>query len=213
MGALIPLMVLGTVIVYSLKMDTSTLIVELAKAGAWPVASLVLASMFRRPLASLVQGLKLKRLKRGDWEADFHEALGEAKREVAALPPVADASIAPKLIDAEEVPPGPAAVGAMVVAWNQIEAAITEAAHEAGSTAVRFPEQVRALAEKGALAVPTVDAINGLRQLRNLAVHAPEPVEPEKVREFLRMANAVLFALSLNVKKFVAGDARKKLTG
>ena len=74
-----------------------------------------------------MQGLKLKRLKRGDWEADFHEALGEAKREVAALP--ADASIAPMLIEAEEAPTGPAAVGAMVAAWNQIEAAITEAAH------------------------------------------------------------------------------------
>jgi hypothetical protein len=194
-------------------MDTSTLIVELVKAGAWPATSLMLALMFRRPLASLVHGLKLKRLKRGDWEADFEGALGEAKREVAALLPVVDASATPKLIEAEEVPSGPAAVGAMVTAWNEIEAAITEAAREAGVTSVRFPEQVRALADKGALAVPTVDAINGLRQLRNLAVHAPEPVEPEKVREFLRMANAVLFALSLNVKKFVAGDARKKLTG
>jgi uncharacterized protein YutE (UPF0331/DUF86 family) len=122
-------------------------------------------------------------------------------------------STAPKVIEAEEVPTGPAAVGTMIAAWNQIEAAVSDAARGAGVAAERFPEQVRALAEKGALAVPTVDAINGLRQLRNLAVHAPEPLEPEKVREFLRMANAVLFALSLNVKNFVAGDARKKLTG
>lgn len=206
-------MATGTVIVSPLGMDTNTLIVELVKAGAWPAASLALALMFRQPLASLVQGLKLKRLKRGDWEADFHEALGEAKREVAALPPVVDAISPSKLIEAEDVEVGPASVGAMVVAWNKIEAAIAEAAREAGVTAARFPERVRALADKGALAVPTVDAINGLRQLRNLAVHAPEPIEPEKVREFLRMANAVLFALSLNVKKFVAADVRQKLTG
>ncbi len=195
------------------EMDTSTFVVELVKAGAWPAASMALALMFRRPLVSLVQGLKLKRLKRGDWEADFHEAPGEVKRDVAALPPVADASTTPKLIESEEISIGPGAVGTMIAAWNQIEAAIAEAAREAGVTAVRFPEQVRALAEKGALAVPTVDAINGLRQLRNLAVHAPEPVEPSELREFLRMANAVLFALSLNVKKFLAGDSRKKLTG
>jgi uncharacterized protein YutE (UPF0331/DUF86 family) len=100
-----------------------------------------------------------------------------------------------------------------VAAWNQVEAAVGDAARETGVAAVRFPEQVRALAEKGALATPTVDAINGLRHLRNLAVHAPEPIEQEKVQEFLRMANAVAFALSLNVKKFVAADTRKKLSG
>jgi hypothetical protein len=194
-------------------MDASTVVVELVKASAWPVASVVLALMFRRPLVGLVQGLKLKRLKRGDWQADFQEALGEAKREVAALPAVADAGVSPKLVEVDEALTGPAAVGAMVAAWNQVEAAVGDAAHEAGVTATSFPEQLRTLTAKGALAAPTVDAINGLRHLRNLAVHAPEPIEPDKVGEFLRMANAVLFALSLNVKKFAATESRKKLSG
>jgi hypothetical protein len=193
-------------------MDTSTLIVELVKAGAWPGVSMALALMFRRPLINLVEGLKLTRLKRGDWQADFQEVLAETKREVAALPPITDASSAPMLIGAEDVGTGAAAVGAVVAAWNQVEAAVNHAAQAAGVTAHAFPEKVRSLAANGALSIPTVDAINGLRMLRNLTVHAPEPIAPEKAREFLHMANAVLFALSLNVKKFVAGEAPKKPT-
>jgi len=194
-------------------MDTSTLIVELVKAGAWPVVIVIMAVMVRKPLTGLVEGLKLKRLRRGDWEADFYEAMAETKREVAALPPLADPTTTPKLIDVDDVLSSPAAVGEIIVAWKQIEVAINQAAREAGVTEVRFPEQIRALAEKGALSEPTVDAIRGLRQLRNLAVHAPEPLEPEKVRDFLRMANAVLVTLSLNLKKFAASGGRKKLTG
>jgi uncharacterized protein YutE (UPF0331/DUF86 family) len=193
-------------------MDAAT-VVELVKAGAWPVASIILAAMFRRPLIGLVRGIKLKSLKRGDWEANFQEALGEAKREVAALPALADASVTPNLIEVDGALTGPAAVGSMITAWNGVEAAVADAAREAGVATPSFPEQLRALAEKGALATPTVDAISGLRHLRNLAVHAPEPIEPEKVREFLRMSNAVLFALSLNVKKFNGTEARETLSG
>jgi uncharacterized protein YutE (UPF0331/DUF86 family) len=200
-------------VIVSKAMDAGTVVVELVKASAWPVASVILAVMFRRPLIGLVQGIKLKRLKRGDWEADFQEALGEAKREVAALSVAADAGVTPKLVEVDGALTGPAAVGAMIAAWNGVEAAVAAAAREAGVAPTSFPEQLRMLAEKGAVAAPTVDAINGLRHLRNLAVHAPEPIEPEKVREFLQMSNAVLFALSLNVKKFTGSESRRKLSG
>ena len=184
-------------------MDTGSLVVELVKAGAWPVASIVLATMFRTPLTNLVHGLKLRRLKRGDWEAEFDQLTAETKREVAALPAAKGESGAALILEAPpDVGEGTAAVGAIVTAWNEVESAMNRAAVDTGVTAAGFPEKLRALANKGVLEIHTVDAVTGLRMLRNLAVHAPEPVEPEKAKEFVRMANAIMFALSMNAKKY-----------
>jgi hypothetical protein len=54
-------------------MDCRTLVAEIVKALAWPLASIALALLARRPVQGLLDGLRLKKLKRGDWEAEFAE--------------------------------------------------------------------------------------------------------------------------------------------
>ena len=69
------------------------------------------------------------------------------------------------------------------------------------------------LAQEGVLEASTVDAVQGLRMLRNVAVHAPEPIPAQKAKEFVEMANAVAFAISMNVKRYAARADRPKAAG
>lgn len=195
-------------------MDAGTLTVEILKAAAWPVATLLLALMFRAPVTNLFQGLRLRRLKRGDWEADFQETSAEVRREIAALasPATGTGGPTPLVIDDSDLSTGAPAVAAVARAWNQIEALIENTAREAGVTGATFPEKLRALAEKGFLDPSTVDAVNGLRIMRNLAVHSPEPLAQEKAWEFIEMANGVAFAISMNLKKQLPAESRNKQT-
>jgi hypothetical protein len=194
-------------------MDAGTLTVEILKAAAWPVATLLLALMFRAPVTNLFLGLRLKRLKRGDWEADFQETSAEVRREVAALAsPVAGAGgQTPLMIDASDLSTGAPAVAAVVRAWNHVEALIENTAREAGVTGSTFPEKLRDLAEKGFLHPATVDAVNGLRIMRNLAVHSPEPLAQEKARDFIEMASGVAFAISMDLKKRLTAESGNKV--
>ncbi len=61
--------------------------------------------------------------------------------------------------------------------------------------------ELRALGAKGMLEPATIDAVTGLRMMRNMAAHAPEPISDDKARDFVAMANAVVFAISMNLKK------------
>ncbi len=65
-------------------MDKFTLIAEVAKALAWPVSALVMAWMARKPLISLVEGIRLTVLKRGEWELHFAEHKREIQRNLPA---------------------------------------------------------------------------------------------------------------------------------
>ena len=153
-------------------------------------------------MASLVQGLKLKRLKRGEWEADFQETLVEVRHEVAALGPISRAqSISTLSLLDESGATDAATIVAVIQAWNEVEGVIDVAARDAGLQASTLPEKVRSLADKGLLAPSTVDAVSGLRVLRNLAVHAPQRLPPAKAREFVEMARAVTYAMTMNLKQ------------
>jgi hypothetical protein len=50
--------------------------------------------------------------------------------------------------------------------------------------------------ERNLITPDTRQAVESLAVLRNLAVHAPVSVTPQHAREFVRIAEAVLFALS-----------------
>jgi hypothetical protein len=183
-------------------MDVRTLIVELVKAGAWPLVTLIVALTVRRPMMSVIDGLKLKTMKGGGFEAEFQVLSAEVRREVSALPAAPkEAALSAKRFEAVELGSGPAARGAIVSTWLEVENAVDLAARDAGITAVGFPEKLRALGAKGMLEAATIDAVTGLRMMRNMAVHAPEPISDDKARDFVSMANAVVFAISMNLKK------------
>jgi hypothetical protein len=193
-------------------MDAGTLIVEIVKAAAWPVATLFLALMFRVPVTSLFEGLRLKRVKRGDSEVEFFQKTSaEVGRNVAAaLPSLATGLGGPPLpmVDASDLSTGAPAVAAVARAWHQVEALIENAARDAGVTGATFPEKLRTLVERGFLQPQTVDAVTGLRIMRNLV----EPLAQGKAREFVELANGVAFAISMNLKKRLTAESGTKQT-
>ena len=61
----------------------------------------------------------------------------------------------------------------------------------------------RIAVEKGLVPPSTISAVEGLTVLRNLVVHSPgKQVGPEEGREFLVLADAVLYSLRSGLEKF-----------
>jgi len=111
-------------------MDTTTFIVELIKALAWPAVIVGLILFLRKPLRDLIP--LLIRLKYKDFEIEFGKKIEEAKAEAAvelskeaavkALPPQPDE----KLAKLAEVSPR----AAVLEAWRQTEHELVRAAAE-----------------------------------------------------------------------------------
>ena len=73
-------------------MEIAKFILEFVKTLVWPITALVLASLFREPLSTILSRLRKAGLP-GGVSIDFHDEIQEAKqisREVQALPPPAD---------------------------------------------------------------------------------------------------------------------------
>ncbi|MCH8942130.1 MAG: hypothetical protein IIA48_06805 [Bacteroidetes bacterium] len=60
-------------------MDTLTFISSLFSSLVWPIAILIVAFLFKKNFSSIIEGVKLKRIKRGDLELNFDQELSELK--------------------------------------------------------------------------------------------------------------------------------------
>jgi hypothetical protein len=153
----------------------------------------VLALLARGPVRSLVYGLRLKKVKRGDWEAEFDEASAEVRAE---LPPkaqeVARAIVPSSALAVVEASP----TGAVLEAWKQIEHEIEALARANEVPVSPMPTTLDGLVSRNVITPEARNSITGLRQLRNLAVHGPAgEVSANRAREFLAMAEAILWIL------------------
>jgi len=94
-----------------------------------------------------------------------------------------------------------APAAAISQAWSQLEERVAAAAAGAGVTQKLLPEVLRALVEKGMIQPTATDAILGLRNMRNLAMHAPpKRLTSEQAREFITMAEAMMWTLEQNLR-------------
>jgi hypothetical protein len=186
------------------NMDTMTFVSEMTKALAWPFAAVSLGLIFKGQLARLLDGVKLRRIKKGDWLADFETQAQEVRSDLPSFSPhLADARN-PSATLPEDIERliSVAPVEAVLRTWNEIERKVIAAMSRAGVVQGRFPEVLRALVDKGFIEEATRDSILGLRNMRNLAVHAPvDRLNPTQAREFITMAEAVLWSMEDNLKK------------
>src|SRR5713226_3942036 len=152
-------------------MNWMTFIAEMTKALAWPAAVIVVSLIFKRPVGHLVEGMRLRRITRGNWSADFEAAANEVRAE---LPGPAKNAIMPAVSGLLNkgtehlVEYAPAA--AISEVWNQLEDRVAAVAAQAGISQKPLPEVLRALVEKGVIQPTVADAMLGLRNMRNLAV-------------------------------------------
>lgn len=178
-------------------MDVTTFVVEMTKALAWPVAAIWLSHLFRRPVVQLVEGMRLRRISRGEWSADFEAQASEVRAELPhpsgnVAYTAAASQLEIKIHDLVEDEP----TAAIVQAWRQLEDRVTVVAEQNGVREKRLPEILSALVGQSVIPPSTRHAILGLRSMRNLAVHAPPGrMTTQKAREFITMVEAIMWTL------------------
>jgi hypothetical protein len=181
--------------------DKLSFIVEMTKALAWPVVVGTIALFARKPVALLIEGLRLQKLKGAGWEFEFGKLEAKVQEHVAELP--APQNAVPAL-------PAPApisnaeAMGVIVTNWVGLERTVLDAARERfGERAEKsFRQAVGQLLQAKAITPATADALRGLQQMRNLAVHAPDDKAlAERAPHFVTLSEAMRWSLESELKK------------
>jgi len=177
-------------------------IASLVDSLAWPAGAVIVAALFRRHIAGLLEG-EVKRLKAGPVEVEYWqiEAARVAERVVAAGTSfTAEAGEETQrllgLADEE-----PHAVVLESFAWLERELQTrVKAAGLTGERKAIVPLAVEA-AEARVITPESAEAIRALSVLRNLVAHGPPAeVTGAKAREFLALAQAVAYSLRAGPK-------------
>jgi len=170
-------------------------ITDMTKAIVWPVATIVLAVMFQKPIKSLTEALR--QIKYGGIEAQFErEALNLQKGLAKAAVPRKETAAGSH---ADEASP----VELMNAAWRDVEQSIRTAAHlRLGIEDGKIDASVLLdkLAEEGIFRPTTRDAARSLQQLHHLAKYAPPEKDlAQRVPEFITMAQAIGWNIQLDL--------------
>jgi len=176
-------------------------VASLVQSLAWP-AGVVAAVVFLRKPIGAVLGQGVRRLKAGPVEVEFDQLQAEVREELARSPELAEAkvptpvgSLTEVLSRLAEVSPGMA----VVTAYRHIEDRLNEML-DAADVRPRDWMGGRRLAkiasEHGLLSEEARAAIEGLSVLRNLTTHDGGEISVSRAREYLALADAVLYALN-----------------
>lgn len=172
----------------------------LVGALAWPLAALVIALLFRRPLLALLT--RLDELSWGDKSARFAQRLDRLELEAAPGP-----------IESEELDRGAAlslsgdhgrflklldlSPGAAVLdSWARVEDELQRLAHGHQISTSDSADAGRALLRRGVLPARTIDMIGEMRALRNAAAHN-QPISASDALRFRNLAKGVLNEIRL----------------
>lgn len=174
---------------------------SLVQSLAWPVGAVALGVILRRPLSDLLSR-DLRRLRVGPFEAEWDQQAAEVRHDLRQgspeLPEVVPLS-KPRLSEdlsglAAASPPA-----AITTAYARIEARLVELLDEAGApsyTAIGGEALALLARRHGLISEQALSSIDGLAVLRNLAVQGPVGnIDLERAREFLVLADAVLYTL------------------
>ena len=185
-------------------MDTVTALVELTKALAWPLVTLAVFMLFRRPLLALIPGIKS--LKFAGAEVTVASKVDEVKALAKAIPPpnVDETPATPESLSESErlyeiANLSPRA--AISEAWRKVEIAGVDAVRLSCppdlNISLRSPSAfAEALRRYEVITKELFIAVAKLRKIRNEAVHAADfDIEPTTARDYVETALAVAMDL------------------
>lgn len=178
-------------------MDTRQFIASLVNSLAWPAVLVVLLFLFRQRITELFEQLP-KRLKAGPLEVEWDRAVAvTATGLVAPRQERAELTLTDDLADLAPLTAA-APRAAVLDAAARVEAAL-RARFESSDAEVPPSHGLRNLARRardaGLVEADTARSIEGLGVMRDLAAHARDDVTPERAREFLTLAGAVIYQL------------------
>jgi hypothetical protein len=176
-------------------------IASLVHSLAWPAGVVAVVTVLRRPIGvALSRGIRRARF--GPVELEFDQLQAEVREELRRSPDLAEADVPAlaaglreELARLAEVSP-PAAVSA---AYARIEARLVEVLDSAGapSASAVGGRALALLARRHELiSDETLTAVEGLSVLRDLTAHGVgDTIGAERARDYLALADAVLYAL------------------
>lgn len=173
-------------------------------ALAWPAVVVAALALFRKELRALLVSVRSFRL--GTAEASWGQTADEVSAEVTAGTHIeASQPLQTRLLMSErfagEARSNPAA--AILKSYGALEEALRKRLEAAGwqrdlfGAVLSVPQLALEAANRGLVPQSTARAIEGLRTLRELAVHdAKDGVDREKAEDFLRLVDSVLFVIN-----------------
>lgn len=181
-------------------MNWQGFVASLVQSLAWPAGVLAVVIVLRKPIG-VVLGQGVRRVKAGPVEVEFDQLQAEVREELARSPelagaqvPALTASLREELSRLAEASPQ-TAVG---LAFQQIEARLSEMLSNVGvppSSAMGGRALARLARKHDLISDETLAAIEGLSVLRDLTAHAGGDISADRARDYLALADAVLYAL------------------
>lgn len=184
----------------------ASIIQSIASLG-WPIALIVLACVYRKPVQTLLR--RMKSAKGWGTELEFEEQLEEAEAVANSLPEAAKSEekntgkSSVTLDDVISYSP----VGAIIARWRDIEDAIDKA-YGLDDPETRESPNLRASRVHARLNKHLNPLYREMKHLRNLAAHTPD-IGEEQARRFDKLARIFLNLLSLEQPHIVDGPASK----
>lgn len=176
-------------------MDTLEFIASLVRSLAWPLAATILVVILRKPLASILAG-RSGRLKAGPLEMEWDRLLEATEASIERTP--AMKSLPSESNEIAELAP----VGAVLQAYSEIERALRQRLESVGVKQEEIQRSggrqlARVAADHGVVSPETLNSIEGMVLLRNLAAHGQEyELSISRAREYLLLADAVIYSIN-----------------
>ena len=185
-------------------------LIDFISSIAWPVSILLIASLYRGPVARLLAGERTS-LRAGPFELAWENARpslprpGPVSAEPNPRPHMPASHLASALVDLARESPA----DAIVAAYDQLGRAFDRGLTETGVDVSVEDHDALTLAREtqrmGVTGPEITDAVHGLSVLRNLAADGAEREVPEgRAHEFLAMADAVLYSIAAALAKQAA---------
>jgi hypothetical protein len=187
-------------------------------ALAWPAAAVVLGLLFRPALRELLSGPSLTRVKvgPGGLEAEWDRELNKTRRSVEhQRREVAESNQAPQSVPSEtptsfqrdmrELMERASPIAAVAASHTAVDAELRTVLRKSGiePPSVSTAELAHLAYEQGLVSASTRDAIEGLGNMRMLAVmdEGARRLDQRHAMEFVSLAEAVLFALRYETRE------------
>jgi hypothetical protein len=174
---------------------------RLVSALAWPVAVAILLVVLRRPVSELLTSgaQRLKRVRVGPVEAEWHEQAAQATAELVASTVATNPELGAQLRRHRVIEHDP--LKAVTEGIEEVDQTLREMLLKHG---VEVPADkdlvgpmalVRIARENGLVEEATVRSIDGVSVMSNLAMSDPRGVTGEQALEFRALVDAVLYVL------------------
>lgn len=185
-------------------MDSKQLIASLVSSLAWPAAVVCIAVLFRAQLKTLLTD-RLRHIEAGPLKADF-DRLGskvEATLGEAGIP-VPSRAESDELADLAKHAPATVIAEAFGLVEQELHSALASVGKPPPEHA-NATELAHLALEQGLITPLTVNAIEGIAVMRNLAIHGPRrEITVAQVEEYLALIESVLYAMRQNIKGYEA---------